>query len=253
MPFRQVLQAGLVSMLLVGCSSSPSNQASRPLVGPELSGGVPAALQKIAGDYQSGCQHCWLPDSITVRIVDANGVGVSGDSVVFSTSATGTLASPPRTVSDAEGYASTSWRIGTATGIDTMLVTAAGTGISGNPAMFYASVGSAWDSPYGFDVATCRTFVAGKTYNYFTVEWSDTSTISSDTFQIAEASVNSVGSATVIKSVPYLARSTELGPYVATASTVYRYWWIRVVGATGSATAWAANTSNPTNVGSCVP
>ncbi len=96
---------------------------------------APGSTEKIQGDAQTGAAATALPDSIVVRIVDAFGNPVAGQTVNFAVSAGGGSASPASADSDAGGRAATQWTLGSGLGANTLQATVAGL----TPATFNAT------------------------------------------------------------------------------------------------------------------
>ena len=71
-----------------------------------LPSSLPASLEAVAGDGQSGTVSTALADSLVVRVVDALGAGLAGIQVTWSASKGGSV-SPATTTTDAEGRAAT--------------------------------------------------------------------------------------------------------------------------------------------------
>ena len=90
---------------------------------------IPARLIPLAGECQSGRPGTFLAEPLVVEVVDEDGVPISGVPVRFAViSGTGALANAD-TVTGADGYASTNWRLGIG-GRDSLEVS-----IPGNPSV----------------------------------------------------------------------------------------------------------------------
>lgn len=74
---------------------------------------VPAVLNKVAGDAQSGMVGESLTSSVTVRVADSRGNPVEGESVSFSVTSGGGSVSPATVTSGSDGTAVTTWTLGT--------------------------------------------------------------------------------------------------------------------------------------------
>jgi hypothetical protein len=74
---------------------------------------VASALQKVAGDLQTGAVGTALPGVIRVKAVDRLGAPVAGQTVTFAVMAGGGTLSSTSVVSGADGNASTIWTLGT--------------------------------------------------------------------------------------------------------------------------------------------
>ncbi|MEO8619836.1 MAG: fibronectin type III domain-containing protein [bacterium] len=91
-------------------------------------GGTAAAVQAIAGGNVTSPVGSALPDSIAVRVVDQAGNGVAGVVVVFAAAGGGT-ASPSSTTTGATGVARTKWTLGSAAGLQSLVVQAGGSSV----------------------------------------------------------------------------------------------------------------------------
>lgn len=70
----------------------------------------------VGGDGQTGTAATTLPESISVRVIDAGGTPVVGATVVWTIRLGGGTTSPPTATSDANGIASAAWTLGTTPG-----------------------------------------------------------------------------------------------------------------------------------------
>lgn len=73
---------------------------------------APSAISLVSGGGQQAFAGAELPDSVVVRVSDAQGRPFSGAAVRFSVTQGGGSAAPAATTTDAAGLASTRWRIG---------------------------------------------------------------------------------------------------------------------------------------------
>src|SRR5690606_12826809 len=81
--------------------------------------GTPPPVDRIievGGDDQRGVVAERLSEPLVVRTISADGEALSGVTVTWSIEAGGGKAEPASSVSDAEGVATTVWRLGTAAG-----------------------------------------------------------------------------------------------------------------------------------------
>lgn len=120
-PPRRPLAAAFVlaGLLLTSCDSStdPDDPGDPIDQGP----GPATVLQVVGGNNQTAAVGEDLPQALVVRVADAQGRVVTGQSVTFAvTSGGGTVFASP-VVSDASGLASTLWQIGTSTGVAQVL------------------------------------------------------------------------------------------------------------------------------------
>ncbi len=111
---RSFLRLLIVSIALIAitCKSStaPSSRVAR--------------IEKVNGDRQTGAVNSTLPIPITIRTVDSNGRPVRGvwiSYTVFGSFVTGDP-TPSNTRTDANGIASTSWRLGAQPGEKSMSI-----------------------------------------------------------------------------------------------------------------------------------
>jgi hypothetical protein len=100
---------------------------------------VPAGIVKVVGDQQFDTASGTLPTSIVVQVNDSTSHGISGVIVTFAVTQGGGNVSAATDTTDFGGRASTSWTLGPALGANALGVTAAGTGITGNPLSFGAT------------------------------------------------------------------------------------------------------------------
>jgi adhesin/invasin len=102
--------------------------------------GAPAALTKTLGDGQQGSagQNAVIAPTVTVK--DQFGNPVSNVAIVFAVASGGGSVTGASQLSGANGTASVAgWKLGNATGSNTLSATATGSGITGNPALFTAT------------------------------------------------------------------------------------------------------------------
>ncbi len=105
------------------------------------SSSVPSKLEKVAGDAQTAPAGSAVATAPSVKVTDAQGNPVAGVGVTFVAAMGGGSVNPTAAVAtNASGIAAvTSWTLGAAAGPNTLTATAAGTGITGNPATFTAT------------------------------------------------------------------------------------------------------------------
>ncbi|HEX6104261.1 MAG TPA: leishmanolysin-related zinc metalloendopeptidase [Gemmatimonadales bacterium] len=110
--------------------------------------GQPATLQVFAGNGQSAAAGSPVPVPPSVRVLDATGQPVGGVQVAFAVGEGGGAVSSGLVTTDANGVATLgSWTLGAA-GVNTMSATVPGQTLSGDPALFVATVEPAG----GFDI-----------------------------------------------------------------------------------------------------
>lgn len=111
------------------------------------SAGPPASVLKVSGDGQSGAVGTVLAESLVVRVLDGNGVGVPGVAVQWSTASGGGTVSPVSVISDGNGRAATAWTLGATPGLKQATATA-----SGKSATFSATAVAG--APFQLNLAT---------------------------------------------------------------------------------------------------
>ncbi len=123
--------ATIEAQLLTGPSDQVSFSVSLP------------ASQVIAdgGSGQTGVVGATLAQALTVKVAASDGVGVAGVPVSFSVASGGGSVSSGSATSDANGLASTSWKLGTTVGPQS--VTASAGALSGSPITFGATATAA--------------------------------------------------------------------------------------------------------------
>jgi hypothetical protein len=97
--------------------------------------GAPGSLVAVSGGNQSGTVGAVLPESLVVRLTDANGNGIAGRAITW-TAGQGVV-SPAGATTDIGGRAATQWTLGTGAGAQT--VTATSPGLAGGPVQFTAT------------------------------------------------------------------------------------------------------------------
>lgn len=102
---------------------------------------IPATLEKIAGDGQSGTSGFALPVTPRVRVRGTTGSPLAGVEVSFAVAGGGgVLLEPLTVVTDADGEASPgAWQLGAAIADNSLTATVVGAGVAGNPATFTAT------------------------------------------------------------------------------------------------------------------
>ena len=93
----------------------------------QVTAGLPAALEKTAGDGQAGLASAPLPQAPTVRVADAGGNPVAGVAVAFAADAGSGSVAVPLATTGADGTASAgSWTLGATPGANTLTASVAG-------------------------------------------------------------------------------------------------------------------------------
>lgn len=127
-----------VLALALGCSDGTGPKDTEPRVGP------PAKLAQPGGTDQQAVAGGTVPDSLTVRVTDANGTPVPGTPVAWAVSAGGGSLSPTTATTNAAGEAKSAWTLGATAGANVATATVQGlspvrftaTGTAGAPAQF---------------------------------------------------------------------------------------------------------------------
>lgn len=102
---------------------------------------TPASLELTAGNNQTGPASQALPTAVKVRVLDSQGNPELGVRVTFAPAANNGSVSPTTAVTDANGYAQTTWTLGSAVGTQRLSATAKlanGQAIAGAPIDFAA-------------------------------------------------------------------------------------------------------------------
>ncbi len=87
---------------------------------------VPSALLPASGDGQTGTVGAALADSLAVRVIAADSLGVAGVAVLFSSADTTASLSADTVTTDAQGLAAVAWTLGTVAGGQQVVATANG-------------------------------------------------------------------------------------------------------------------------------
>lgn len=190
--------SGQVTVIATSVSTL-SDQATITLTSP------PSAIVLVSGSGQSGKVGSTLPQPAVVRVVAADNSGVPGVTVIFSAPAGGGVGSPS-VVTDGSGAASTTLKLGTATGTQGFAATALGfsvgiseTATSANPASIAVVSGDAQTDTVGhtlkepFVVKVTDAF--GNPVSGVTVSWSRTGngTLAAETSTTGKDGTSSVG------------------------------------------------------------
>jgi hypothetical protein len=108
---------------------------------------VPAQLAKVAGDQQLDTADATLPAAVVVQVNDSTAHPIAGVVVSFAVTQGGGGLSAAADTTDALGRAGVIWTLGPGLGTNALTATAAGGGISGNPASFGATAVAAGSQP----------------------------------------------------------------------------------------------------------
>jgi VCBS repeat-containing protein len=102
--------------------------------------GVAAKVEKVAGDGLSAPAGTPIAPAPAVKVTDATGSPVADVTVTFEVTGGGGTVAPASAKTDASGLATvTSWTLGSTPGANELTATAAGSSITGNPAVFSAT------------------------------------------------------------------------------------------------------------------
>ena len=99
----------LVALVLTSCDSPTA--VPKGAVPPS----VPASLQIVSGDKQSAVVGTDLTLPLVAKLLDANGLGVRDQTVMFAVIAGGGVVAPSLVTSDQEGVVQARWTLGTST------------------------------------------------------------------------------------------------------------------------------------------
>jgi adhesin/invasin len=147
---RSVLARSLGSLALAFSAACGDDEPS-----------TPSAITAAGGNSITGQAGAEVP--VTVRVTASNGRALGGQVVTFTTNATGSTVTPTVDTTDAQGDASTRWKLGTAVGAQTLTATVSGlatpTTIAANvsagaPASLTATAGNAQTGAVGGTLAT---------------------------------------------------------------------------------------------------
>jgi hypothetical protein len=128
---------GLASSRWVLGGSSGQQEVDAEIVGASLAVTFSAEaehtsalrLQLTSGDEQSAAPGAELADPLVVRLVDEAGDGVAGSPVAWVVAIGEGTAAPASSDTDADGFASTSWRLGPGSGLQTLNAVVSGVGV----------------------------------------------------------------------------------------------------------------------------
>ena len=115
------IKAGLVAVTATATGYAPGATAVTV-----TGAGTAAFLTLVSGGNQGGSPDVQLPQPIVVRVSDSTGAGVPGVAVTFAVTAGGGSVGTPNATTDANGLASTTWKLGGSLNAQTMTATASG-------------------------------------------------------------------------------------------------------------------------------
>ena len=87
-----------------------------------------STIAKVSGDNQSAVAGALLPNPLVVQVRNSSNVAISGASISFAVIAGGGVLTTTSAVTDASGNASTTFRLGSTAGVNSVTATASGIG-----------------------------------------------------------------------------------------------------------------------------
>lgn len=120
-PGQRVLFSALTCAALAACDEGVPLivQPPEPPTPP-----VPTTVQVVSGDGQRAVQGLSLEEPIVIRVLDAQGQALAGETVTFAPAAGHGTADPASATTDSDGRAATTWTLGADGGTHTLALTA---------------------------------------------------------------------------------------------------------------------------------
>ncbi len=120
-PGQRVLFSALTCAALAACDEGVPLivQPPEPPTPP-----VPTTVQVVSGDGQRAVQGLSLEEPIVIRVLDAQGQALAGETVTFAPAAGHGTADPVSATTDSDGHAATTWTLGADGGTHTLALTA---------------------------------------------------------------------------------------------------------------------------------
>lgn len=120
-PLRRVLFSALTCAALAACDEGVPLivQPPEPPTPP-----TPASVQVASGDGQRAVQGLSLEEPIVIRVLDAQGQALAGETVTFAPAAGHGTANPASATTDSDGRAATTWTLGADGGTHMLALTA---------------------------------------------------------------------------------------------------------------------------------
>jgi uncharacterized protein YjdB len=107
---------GLVTALHMGTAEITAALGSLSAIGSVRVTPAPEDLLYVGGSGQEGLVSAVMPDSLVVRVLDRFGDAVEGIAISFTSTSGESTISPAPVVTDADGYAYASWKLGAVAG-----------------------------------------------------------------------------------------------------------------------------------------
>ncbi len=164
-PFRHRRSAPvalLACLAAASCGDSTGPTVEPPVEPPTVP--VPATVQVISGDGQRTVQGLSLADSLVVRVLDAQGQALSGETVTFEPAAGSGSADPASATTDSGGRAATAWTLGPDPGQQTLNVAAtdAATAVTARALDLEAELDTLFIAPSDAELDAVRADWAGR-------------------------------------------------------------------------------------------
>ena len=115
----------------IGAQTASAKQGSLPAVtfSQNAKGGAAATITKVSGDLQTALVNLALGNQLRVRVLDSFGNPVKDGVVAWSTTGDG-IVTPTSPNTDADGYATATWQLGSSPGAQSVRVTTNGKQVS---------------------------------------------------------------------------------------------------------------------------
>ena len=159
----------IVAQLLTG----PSDTASLTILP------TPATIALASGNTQTGFAGSTLPLPVTVLVKATDGLGVSGVPVTFAAANGGVVGAAP-VLTDANGNAQTTWKLGATIGAQSLTATASG--LTGSPITFTATATAAPATKLAITTQPAATTTVGNTLAAMVVTVQDAGNNTATTF-----------------------------------------------------------------------
>jgi len=117
-PSRLTVLAAVASLALAGCKKAEPVAPVAPA--------VPSAITIVQGNFQAAQAGLDLATPVILRVVDKDGLGISGLSIALTIGAGGGIVSPPSSTSDSRGEIKAKWTLGPGVTSQTLLASTPG-------------------------------------------------------------------------------------------------------------------------------